>query len=82
MAVENTRAITDANHRQIVMGDVEFYLFEDPNGDEGTQAINYRPKARPRQTGSHSHHVLFGDAGVDVLSWTLFTCLLYTPRCV
>ena len=71
-AVHEARTVANKNHRQLVVGHVQFDLLYHPHRDEGGQAIHKGPKTRARQACGHAHHVLLGNARVDVLRGAVF----------
>jgi hypothetical protein len=68
-AVDQAGAVTDEHHRQLLVADINLDLLEHPHRNKRTQAIHDRPKARLGQTRCDAHHVLLGNAGVDVLAF-------------
>ncbi|MNS93515.1 hypothetical protein D3C72_1276940 [compost metagenome] len=66
-AVHQPGTVTGEDDRQLLVADVDLDLLEDPHRHEGAQAIDDRPEAGFGQPSGHAHHVLLGNAGVDVL---------------
>jgi hypothetical protein len=50
---------------------VQFDLLQDPDGNEGTQAVHEGPKSLLCQTCGDSDHVLLSHPCIEVLGWTL-----------
>jgi hypothetical protein len=67
VAIDKTRTVAQKNDWKDIMGDIYLDLLDGADRYEGGQAIDKWSEANARQAGSHTHHVLLSDAGVDIL---------------
>ena len=67
MAVDKTCAVAEQNHRQIVMRDIEFDLFDCADWYECGQTVYKWSESDSGKTGGHPHHILLCDTGVNIL---------------